>query len=233
MLMNFKADMVHAICQKVRAESASSLRACRLSRRQARLIEPELLSLDQAELHDLNQIVWSVVEEALPLCRALGIRLVLQQDPRLPVVPLLVRPIEDTLAAALDLCLDEEAYLVRVKTRARRNRVVTMVERWCRSPMTVSPAPRASLLAFQPESDWRDTGPMGQVELIVGDRTTRALGGKLSIQHRAGDLRILLELPIYERPQQTQQAGNNACPRVPQIKKELGFPGIGSIRQKL
>jgi len=146
--------------------------------------------VEQAELYDLNRLVGSVVEDALPLCQATGARVVLHQDPRVPAVSMLLGPIEDALAAALDLCLQTEPPpVLRVSTRVVRHRAVVVMERMWASTTATS-------------SKWR-TVPMGQVELLVGDRATRALGGRLRLQRREGDLRLWLELPIFARPHES------------------------------
>jgi hypothetical protein len=196
--------------EQIAAQSVLALRAHRLDRRHARLIEPEILTPDQAELHDLNRVVWSAVEGVLPICRALGVRLLLEQDPRLPAVPMLVRPIEDALDAALDLCLAEGS-VVRVRTRACTDRAVTTVERWCAS--------RGRRLAH-----WCDAGAMGQVELMVGDRAARALGGRLRILRRADDLRFRLELPSGSRPPQAWSVGEERARPRPARRPRLSFP---------
>jgi hypothetical protein len=224
--MDIRPDLVSTICQQVLCDSARALRAMRLSHRQARLIEPEILSPDQAELHDINQIVWSVVKEALPLCRALGVRLLLQQDPRLPAVPMLVRPIEDTLIAAFDMCLEDEVQLIRVKTAHCRNRAITIVERLGREAEELGRRPGLAA------AEWCTIGPGSHVELLVGDRTTRALGGRLRIQRRADDLRFSLELPCFERPEQGHLVGERAAPQPPRGKYRFEFPGIESPAQQ-
>jgi hypothetical protein len=202
---------IEIVREQIAAEQAVALQAHRLDRRHARLIEPEVLTPDQAELHDLNRVVWSAVEGVLPICRALWVRLVLQQDPRLPAVPMLVRPIEDALDAALDLCLAKGS-LVRVRTRACTDRAVTTVERW------------RSSRGDRQMMGWSDAGAMGQVELMVGDRAARALGGRLRILRRADDLRFRLELPSGSRPPQAWSVGEEL--RLPPAvrRHRLSFP---------
>jgi hypothetical protein len=206
-----------AICQTLVSNGSTALRAQRVSERMRRLVEPEILSLDDAELHDLNRIVWTKVEEVRPLCRALGIGLVLQQDPGLPAVPLLVSPIEDMLAAALDLCLEDEVQMVRARTRAARDRAVVTIERWCSAgPATDGRA-------------WQEIRPMGSLELIVGDRTARALGGRLRIQRRAADLRVRLELPSGQQPHESRLICSVGAKRMARARvRQLECPGPDS-----
>lgn len=227
--MEFKPEFINTICNQVINHSAAALRAMRISQRQARLIEPAVLSPEQAEIYDLNQLVYTVVEEALPLCNALGIRPVLQQDPRLPAVPLLISPIEDILSTALDLCLDEDTHFLRIKTRAGRSRAVTTVERWCRSASQSTNY--FNIGSNNNKFEWCDTGPMGHVEFIIGERMMRALGGKLRIQRRGKDLRFCLELPSGERPQQARQVGGDQRVKATKSKSSLDCPGITSHRQ--
>jgi len=203
---------VERIREQIAAQHLVALRAHRLDQRHARLIEPEVLTPDQAELYDLNRIVWSAVESVLPLCQAMSVRLVLEQDPRLPAVPMLIRPIEDALDAVLDLCL-EKGSVVRVRTRACTDRAVTTVERW-----------RASRTRDRRSTCWFDAGTMGQVELIVGDRAARALGGRIRIMRRADDLRFRLELPSGSRPPQAWSVGEDASAPPRRSRHRLSFP---------
>jgi len=193
MNITLPSNIVRDICMQVVGQSATALRAQRVTRRQAHLAEPEILHPDRAELYDLNRLVRTVVEEGRPLCDALGVRLVLQQDPRLPAVPILVRPLEDALAAALDLCLEEDPSEIRVRTEARGNWVVATISR------RVAQAD-LDLDWFRPRGGWQAAGRMGPVELLVGDRTSRALGGRFLVQERGGaDLSLKLELPVRRR----------------------------------
>lgn len=195
--MSINTELVERICNALASDAATSLRTQRMSGRLARLAEPEVLSAEQAELYDLNQVVSSVVDEALPLCQALGVEVDLQQDPRVPAVQMLVRPVEDALAAAMDLYLDEDLAMLRVRTYAHRNRAVATIE-CLRGPATRSDRPTAGR-DWEQDLSWSMSG-MGRAEIVIGDRATRAVGGRLMLQHRAGEMRLLLELPTMERP---------------------------------
>jgi hypothetical protein len=217
--MEIRLPNVQELCRSVVGQSATALRAQRVTRRQARLAETEILEPDRAELHDLNRLIRKVVEDARPLCEALGIRLVLQQDPRLPSVPILVRPLEDALAAALDLCLEERTSEIRVRTEVRGDWVVATLSRLARRSDLDWPEPHSAMR-------WHTAGNMGTVELLVGDRTSRALGGRMVVQQRGGtELRLRLELPVRGCPNEGWQVTTDTPPsRRLQRAPDLGFP---------
>lgn len=222
--MTIDPRIIDTICLDVKQQSVTALRAMRMTLRQARLAEPEILTPDQAELHDLNLLILSVVDEALPLSRALGIRAALQLDPRLPQVPMLVRPLEDALAAGLDLCLDATVSLLRVKTHIRRDRAVATFESLCHSD------------AFDAghwdlDMSWQEAGAMGQVELMIGESASRALGGRLLLQRRAQEIRLSLELPITSRPQQGWVEGVHDPVKYPRRGYHFYFPGANPVPQ--
>lgn len=230
--MDFAPETLAAICRRVTREGAEALRAHRLGQRQARLIEPEVLTPDQAEFHDLNRIVWSAVADAMPLCQATGVRLVVELERRLPSIPLLVRPIEDMVSAAMDLCLDGQSKVLRVATRLRSTSALTIIERSCRvEAESQAPAePAAEAL----QGEWFDVGSMGQVELMVGELASRALGGRLKIRRRADDLRFLLELPSSGEHLFGLVSGGPPQRRPAlRLKRALRLPGIASNNQQL
>ncbi len=228
---NMEQRLIAETCDRVRSDGLTALRAHRVSKRQARLIEPEVLAPEQAELHDLNQIVLAAVEDALPLCLALGVRMVLQQDPRLPVVPMLLRPIEDALDSAIDLCLDGERGVVRVFTQALPDRAVTVVERSCGSAQDERRGGGGARRRAAPgeghfAESWIEVGTLGQVELLVGERTARALGGRLRVERRRDDLRFRLELPRSDHEQHARVVNPRGEDRPRDRRRGLRFPGL-------
>ena len=210
------------VCQQVVADGVRSLEAQRIDRERVARAMPDVLSVEMAELHNINDLVTRVVEQARPLWQALGIRVRLQLDELLPPVQMLVQPTEEALTVALDLCLAGDLDTLRVHTRVCKDRAVLTLERLL--------APRrepGSLVWDKPvELAWRDAGSMGRVELVVGDRTTRALGGRMSIQHRQNDLRLWLELPILSRPHCGWLAGDSRQPQLSSSIIDLGFPTV-------
>jgi hypothetical protein len=204
-------------CIDIVSDAATALRAKRLTHRLARLAEITVLSAEEAVLGDLNHLVFAAVEDALPLCLLQGTRLALHQDPRVPAVPILPEPIEDALAATLDLCLETHAELLRVQTGVRGSWAVASFERLVVPPSTDS----------APWIDLDDTWPIGRVELLVGSRTTRALGGRMRFQRRSEDLRICLELPITESLGWSHEQGTKKPKRDAFHPMRLELPGAG------
>lgn len=196
-------QVLENVCQQVVEQGASALSAQRIDRENAARALPEVLSMEMAELHNLNDLVSRTVDRARPLWKALGIRVVLQLDEMLPPVQMLVEPTRDALAVALDLCLAGDLDTLRVHTRVCRDKAVLTLERLLAPRFGVGQAYHQD----QTRLSWIEAGSMGRVELVVGDRTTRALGGRMSIQHRHGDLRLWLELPILSRPHAGWLAG--------------------------
>lgn len=191
------------VCKQVVEQGEQALALQRIDRDCAARAMPEVLSMEMAELHNLNDLVTRVVDRAHPLWKALGIRVVLQLDQLLPPVQMLVQPTEEAIAVALDICLAGDLDTLRVHTRVCRDRAVLTLERLL--------APRFGVGQPYPnppsEVQWIEAGSMGRLELVVGDRTTRALGGRMRLQHRDGDLRLWLELPILNRPHAGWLAG--------------------------
>ncbi|MFH1132614.1 MAG: hypothetical protein V1754_14865 [Pseudomonadota bacterium] len=179
-------QILKRVQKELERAGASALDSIRVTERHLELIQPEVLSYEEAELHDLNQLVAEVVRDATPLAEDRGVRISLIQDMRLPSVAMLVEPIREALAVAIEICLaTEHLKTLKVRTLARGNRAVAIVDR-----VTDDASQHAC---------WRDAGPMGRVDLMVGESTSRALGGRMRILHRGDDLRAWLELPMAER----------------------------------
>ncbi len=216
------------VCKQVVAGGAEALSAQRIDRAGAARAMPEVLSMEMAELHNLNDVVTRVVDRARPLWKALGIRVVLKLDQMLPPVQMLVKPTEEAMAVALDICLAGDLDTLRVHTRVVKDRAVLTLERLLAPRYGVAQA----LLRDRTEVQWVEAGSMGRVELVVGDRTTRALGGRMSIQHRDGDLRLWMELPILSRPHAGWLAGFSDPHRTSLEWNRMRFPpahGEGEI----
>ncbi len=64
---------------------------------------------------------------------------------------------------------------------------------------------------------------------MIGDRTTRALGGRLLMQRRADDIRLLLELPTVERPVQACQVSMGELRPIRRPRKRLELPGMNEV----
>lgn len=236
--MYINPELVQDICRNVINEGVAALRAQRVNRRQLHLMEPEVLTVDQAELHDLNRIIFSVIEDVMPLCESLGVPLQLDMDPRVPAVPMLARPIQDALAAALDLCLECENAILHVRTQVLRNRAVATVQH-CAASRTLPDIRDDGSGEWPIAPGWHAAGTLDPVELIIGDRATRALGGRLLL-HRAGDeMRLWLELPTNERPIQGWQVDSREPNRPSALEESLNLPGtpwvpvIGSPQSEL
>ena len=213
-------QVLDQVCKQVVDQGTQALSAQRIDRAGAGRALPEVLSMEMAELHNLNDVVTRVVDRASPLWKALGIRVILQLERLLPPVQMLVQPTEEALAVALDICLAGDLDILRVHTRVCKDRAVLTLERLL--------SPRYGLAQTYPEHrsevHWVEAGSMGRVELLVGDQTTRALGGRMSIQHRDGDLRLWMELPILNRPQAGWLAGFREPCKVSLGWDKMGFP---------
>ena len=196
-------QVLDQVCKQVVDQGTQALSAQRIDRVGAKRALPEVLSMEMAELHNLNDVVTRVVDRASPLWKALGIRVVLQLEQSLPPVQMLVQPTEEALVVALELCLAGDLDILRVHSRVCKDRAVLTLERLLAPRYGVARAYMEERSGVQ----WIEAGSMGRVELLVGGQTTRALGGRMSIQHREGDLRLWLELPILNRPQAGWLAG--------------------------
>ena len=213
-------QLLDNVCKQVAENSAQALSVQRIDHQVAARALPEILSMEMAELHNLNDVVKRVVDRARPLWRALGIRVVLELDQLLPPVQMLLKPTEDAIGVALDLCLAGDLDSLRVHTRVRKDRAVLILERLLAPRFGVSQAYPDRIAGVR----WVEAGSMGRVELVVGDRTTRALGGRMSIQHRDGDLRLWLELPIFSRPHAGWLAGFGEPARDETSWNRMRFP---------
>lgn len=216
-------QILSEVCDEVVADGERALEAQHVDRSRAALNLPQVLSMEMAELHNLNDVATRVVTGSRPLWKALGIRMALQLDPLLPPVQMLVQPTEEALAAAMDICLQGDLDLLRVKTQVFKDRAVATLERLL-LPGPFATAPGTSELLGGDDPTWRDAGDMGRLELVVACRTTKALGGRMSIQHRRGDLRLRLELPILSRPHSGWLAGHPRPPHLDLGHGALNFP---------
>ena len=180
--MDLFSERVDAIYQHViRGGGSASLE--RLARRQEALSKQDLISVDEARLHDLNLLVSRAVADALPLCRQLGIPVRLRQATHLPAVRLLPEPIEYMLAGLIDLCLDDEAVLaLGVSTRAEVDRVIIGIE-------------RRLIGSIGSVALWHDVPLNAHLELLVGAQTLRAMGGRLVARYRERELWARIEIP--------------------------------------
>ncbi len=177
-----RIDSIYRYVQ--RAQQDQDLRS-RVCRRQEEVLRVELVGVDQARLFDLNVVVASVVAEALPVCRSLGVSLRVWQAADLPPVPLLVEPMQHTLAGLIDLCLDEERVeALELRTWSELDCVVASVER------RVNGAG-----GDDPHACWRELAPGARLELLVGAQALRALGGALSMRSRGRQLVCRVEIP--------------------------------------
>lgn len=192
------SDLINDICGCIQKDQKAALEAMQVGHKQIQFLDPEVICLDQAEFHDLNQLVWSASERFFETCKTKGIRIQLQLDMRIPKVPMLIQPIQDSLIAALELCLDGTACELRIRTRATGNRVIATLERHCGTTDGRMGLKQATNKKNPP---WLDTQLGGHLELLVGECATRALGGKLRLQRRDEDVRLWLELPSTNRPQ--------------------------------
>ncbi len=225
--MNTKENIVQNICKIVAENKMAALSSHHLTEKQIKLIEPEVLTIDQVEFYDLNQLIISVIQNALPACQQYGVKVILQQDPCLPLVPIFVKPLEDAFAVALDMCIGKDVGMLKIVTRVERDRVVAILERWTKAP--ISDDWEAQNFSDADLSfGWTDVGTMGQVELMVGDRTTRALGGRMVIMRRESDLRMRVELPVMDRPTVRQRVSNNLQSCFGNNKDQT-FPGAEAI----
>lgn len=218
--MNRQTESVlFEVCNQLTADAAMALRAQRVSSRMRRLAEtPPVLSAEQAEWCDLNRMVSDVVAEAGPLCQAVGAQVKLRRDPRKPIVPMLIRPIEDALAAGLDICLQMEgsAPKIEVETLIAGDRAVVLI------------SGKSSQPAFA-NGYWQRADTTGQVELIIGDRAIRALGGRLQMENRGNQIRLRMDLPIAERPSRSwlEHLGHRRKP--PRMRHHYDFPSVPNI----
>ena len=202
----------------VSGDAAVALRAQRVSGRLTRLAETPVLSPEQAELCNLNQLVLSAVEEVMPLCRATGSWVTVLQDPLLPTVPVLRGPIEDALSAALDLLVFDSPEPSRIHVRTMTTRASSRAPGPGRHRAVVTVEHHVHDAASH-RVPWRDLGLAGQIELLVGDSATRAMGGRLRLQGRCQRLRLQLELPITDRPMHAARAWRE----VPDFVAPAGF----------
>jgi|GEM_PF-5247915 hypothetical protein len=201
--------------KQVEESGPDAVRSVRLSKRQTRLLQPDVVDIEKATLHDLNDLVAKLVRGAEDKAREVDVPILLAQDLRLPSVPMLVTPIEEALAAALDICLSaNDVELVRVQTSSWRSRAVVVVDRRTKT----RPG----------QSWWREAGAMGQVALMVGVSTSQALGGRMRVLHRGDDLRTWLELPISGRPHRGSAAGQFDSPRIYTDRYSLELTGARS-----
>lgn len=201
--------------KQVEESGADAVRSVRLSERQTRLLQPDVVDIEEATLHDLNHLVSKLVRSVEAKAREVDVPILLAQDHRLPSVPMLVRPIEEALAAVMDLCLDaDDVELVRVQTSAWRSRAVVVVDRRTKT----RPG----------QTWWREAGAMGRVALMVGVSTSQALGGRMRLLHRGDDLRTWLELPISGRPHRGSAAGQFDSPRSYSDRYSLELTGARS-----
>ncbi|MCC6748518.1 MAG: hypothetical protein IT371_12715 [Deltaproteobacteria bacterium] len=186
--MSLDPTLLATIRAQLAADGARALRAQRVTQRHARLVCPEVLSAEQARVCDLNRVVSRVVHDAQPLGRMAGVPLTFHRERRPIAVALLVRHAEDTLAAAIDLCLnDPQAHAILIRTASCGDRAIVLIER------------RVAALAER--RPWRTLDPMAQPELLVGTLALRAVGGSVRLLQKGHALRAYLELPLAARPQ--------------------------------
>jgi hypothetical protein len=176
-------DRIETVYRYVqRAQHDLDVRA-RVVKRQEEMLRVEVVGIEQARLGDLNAVVAQVVAEALPVCRALGVRLRVWQTADMPRVPLLVEPLQHTLAGLIDLCLDDDdVHTLELRTWSELDCVVVGVER-----RVLSNAAATSV--------WREVNAGDRVELLVGAQALRALGGALSMRSRGHELVCRIEVP--------------------------------------
>ncbi len=214
-------------CQRIVSGGAGALEA-----QQAEKVgcdNPSMvLSMEMAELHNINDMVTRIVEGVRPLWRALGIRMILKLDTMLPLVQVMVQPTEEALSVALDLCISKTPDVIVVQTRVIRNRVVATIE----GSMPASEIGIASVHTAEMDSyRWCEVSSMGRVELVVGDRISRALGGHLRMQQREGSMRFRLELPIITRPHCGWLAGFRTPEPINIQEDSFRFPNTESDRR--
>lgn len=175
---------VDAIYRYVRRMTDADGERRRIARRQRDALRTELISPEQAQLHDLNRVLSAAAADAAPVCQSLGVRLRLWQALDLPRVPLLVDPLHDTFSGLIDLCLDEDdVSMLELRSWGELDRVVAQIDQHVHHP-----APYDNM-------HWSDLRLDSRLELVIGGQVLRAMGGRMIVRERAGALRARIELP--------------------------------------
>jgi hypothetical protein len=181
--MPISIDQVAEAAERIARGGAAIIREQRFSERQCRLAAPELLSLETAQPHDLNRLVGEVVRAAWARCQARDRPVCVLRDRRLPPVRMLVSPLRELLACLLDISAATtgpgSTHLITI---ARSTAAVVILERRSRTA-------KGPWLPLQVQR-------VGRIELLVGERTLRALGGHLRLSQCSEGQRAVIALPL-------------------------------------
>lgn len=189
--MRASIDHLGSLCQTIVRHGPALVRELSFDEDQRRMATPDLVLLQSAQPHDLNRLVADVVLDTWTRWPVEEVPVSVHCDRHLPPVRMLVGPLRELLACLLDLSLETPGHgNVTVTTGVSSRSAVVTVKRT--NPGAAGP--------------WRTllVQRVGRVELLVGERMLRALGGHLRLRRCPDGLHAEMALPL-DAPQPSRQ----------------------------